>query len=154
MSETSEHKNLVEMMARRLSAIDTALRVAVDLPDLVDFDRPPKISGFIPDVYAFNEVTQACYICEAKILKKQKGGWEIDKRSLSQIAAFIDHIDQSPQGLFILGAYGNSSIRAKSILRCFLKERKIAGERIQVFDGLDYWRPTESKDGTVLWDSY
>ena len=151
MSETSEHKNLVEMMARRLKAIDTDLRVAVDLPDSIDFNRPPKISGFIPDVYAFNEITQACYICEAKVLKKQKSGWEMDKRSLSQIAAFIDHIDQSPQGLFIFGAYGNSSIRAKSILRCFLKERKIAEEKIQVFDGLDYWQPTENKDGTVVW---
>ena len=154
MSETSEHKNLVEMMARRLKAIDTDLRVAVDLPDSIDFNRPPKISGFIPDVYAFNEITQACYICEAKVLKKQKSGWEIDNRSLSQIAAFIDHINQSPQGLFILGVYGNPSMRAKSILRPFVKGRRISEEKIQIFDGLEYWRPTESKDGTVLWDSY
>lgn len=151
MSETDEHRDLVERMAKKLNALDKDLRVAVDLPGEVDYHRPPKISGFVPDVYASSRVTGAKYICEAKVLRRSENGLSLDPRSLEQIGAFIECINQSSLGLFVFGVYGNSSACfAKSLLRSFLKEKKISAEKVQIFDGCDYWHP-EQKEGVVIW---
>ncbi len=138
---------MVKMMADGLSALVAELRVDVDLPDETGYHRPLKISGFIPDVYAWDRTNHKKYICEAKTWSDLE-----TERSFGQMAAFIECVNKEPKGLFILGVYGNAvACRAKTVLRSLLKEKEFSKETVQVFDGLDYWRPEETRDGAITW---
>ena len=143
MSESDEHKMLVQLMAEGLASIDGQIEVRVDSPD--SDMKPPLIRGYRPDVHGMHKTTGAEYICEAKTLRDLK-----TKRSYEQISAFVAHTNQESGRRFILGSYGGAAVRAKTILRFIVQGADFRQNSMQVFDGCDYWSlDSESKK---IWD--
>ncbi len=131
MSESEEHRCLVEMMARRLAGMN--FQVFADLP--TGFARPQKIAGFIPDVYGLHRVSGGKYIGEAKT--------RIDletAHSREQITAFIAEANKNPTGVFILAGFGETATHAKTLLYFLLRQHNFSPITVRVFDGLDLWQ--------------
>lgn len=142
VSESNEHQCLVEILAQRLTSFSPDINVFADLP--TGFEKPPKVSGFIPDVYGQCRVSGRKYIGEAKTRLDLE-----TSRSQEQIMAFIDEVNKRPTGVFCLAGFGETATRAKTILRFLIKERNFAQGSVQVFDGLDYWGLKSGKSS--LW---
>jgi len=75
-------------------------------------ERPPKVAGFIPDVYASNVPTTMMLIGEAKTAADLE-----TKHSRAQIAAFLKYLALTPGGLFVLAVPVAVKPRARWLLR-------------------------------------
>lgn len=75
-------------------------------------ERPPRLAGFTPDVYATDVPTTITLVGEAKTA----ADLETD-HSRTQIAAFLKYLAHTPGGLLILAVPITMKARAKSILQ-------------------------------------
>jgi len=134
------------LMANNIANKDSNIYVCAELSD---YPRVPKISGYRPDVYGRHVYTGCEYICEAKTFKDLE-----TTRSNAQIQAFLRYLKwQSRQhSSFILGGYGQTAVRAKTLLRFAMKEVGFLDCSIQVFDGLDRW--ILNKENGETWHLY
>ena len=105
------------------------------------YGRPPKVGGFIPDVYGRHRVSGHIYIGEAKTFDDLE-----TERSVEQIIGFMRHANEAPKGTFILGGMGRTATRAKTVLRFWYMQYGFTKATILVFDGLDYWQLVEEEE--------
>ena len=141
MSESEEHRQLVNLMADMLYSEDGEICVSADL---CDYPSVPKINGFRPDVYAYHKRTKCEYICEAKTLKDLG-----TTRSSEQITNFLNHLERRQGNVFVIGGIGQTAQRAKTILRFRRKETGYSNCSFQVFDGLHFW--TLDRENNRIW---
>lgn len=115
MPESARHARLVEAIVahaeRRLGKV-TDILVREDAVRPLRGERPPKLAGFVPDVYATDVPTTRTLVGEAKT--------ETDletERSRQQIAAFLEYVAYTPGGLFVLAVPLGVRARATWVLR-------------------------------------
>ena len=115
MPESARHARLVEAIvahAEHRLGKSTEILVREDAVRPRRGERPPKVSGFTPDVYATDVPTTMTLIGEAKTAA------DLDTRhSRAQIAAFLEYLAHTPGGLFVLAVPITVKPRAIWILR-------------------------------------
>ena len=121
--ESSRHVRLVEQL---ISIVET--RHAVDnrliiLADHVRFgaNRPPKLGGFVPDLFAHDLPITARIVGEAKT----EHDLETD-RSLAQLGAFLDHLALYENSTMYVAVPFTYAARARTLLRSLSQERHAA----------------------------
>ena len=100
MPESSAHARLVRaiiLYAEREYEGLTNLAVQEDAVRPLRGERPPKVEGYVPDVFLTNVPTTMTLIGEAKTQKDL----ETD-HSRQQISAFLSYLSKTPQGVFVL----------------------------------------------------
>ena len=134
MSQSEEHKTLVEMVAAAIEKRHPGTALNVDLQQAPGDELPPLIDGFRPDVYARNSHTGLVVIAEAKTDN------DIDRNhTYDQITSFIEYLERLKIGNFILAVAGTGADRAKTLLRFLCKELNVRNTMIEVFDCHDFW---------------
>ena len=123
MPESATHADLVQAIvayaARTLGPL-SAIAVREDAVRPIRGERPPRIGGYTPDVYATDVPTTTTLIGEAKT--KQDLETEHSRR---QISAFLNYLAMTPRGIFVLAvplAAGASARRLIAELQAPLRE--------------------------------
>ena len=115
MPESERHARLVKAIISHLEEclgkIDEIMVRDDSIRPLRD-ERPPKVAGFIPDVYATDVPTTKIVVGEAKTAKDLE-----TEHSRKQIAAFLEYLAHTPNGLFILAVPTNLRARARWVVR-------------------------------------
>ncbi len=134
MSESSEHRDLVMLMACELRTLYPNIVMTTDVQMKPGEPIPPVIDGHRPDIYAHYKDESFCLIGEAKTVCDLE-----NKHTYSQITSFVQHLESRLSGCFILGISGEKADRAKTLLRFIHKKLGLLKTSLQVFDGCDYW---------------
>ena len=115
MPESSRHARLVQAIVahaeHRLGKV-TDILVREDAVRPRRGERPPKLAGFTPDVYATDVPTTKTLVGEAKTAADLE-----TKHSRAQIAAFLEYVAHTPGGLFVLAVPVAVKPRARWVLR-------------------------------------
>lgn len=83
-----------------------------DLPALIRAEKPPRIGGFVPDVYAVDAPPSILIIGEAKTQ------CDLDTdHSQRQLIAFLKHLALQPNGQLVLAVPWTASATARNLLR-------------------------------------
>ena len=113
--------------------------VTTDFLDVPGGSVPPLIGGHRPDIIARCAVDR-----RQLVIAEAKTDGDIDNRhTLSQIDAFVDHLDAMTTstgiGTFILAVNGNAAATARTLLRFSCRQRVSSRLHVKLFDGLDFW---------------
>jgi hypothetical protein len=134
MGETALHAGLVEALIAYAETefgglANLALRDDAVRP--IRGERPPRINGYVPDLFATDVPTTATLIGEAKT----KADLETD-HTRTQIHAFLAYLSQTPNGIFVLSVPLSATATARRLLSQ-LKEPFPEGQtRTIVIDGI------------------
>ena len=132
MPESARHARLVEAIvahAEHRVGKFTDILVREDAVRPRRGERPPRVSGFTPDVYATDVPTTMTLIGEAKTAA------DLDtKHSRAQIAAFLQHLAHTPGGLFVLAVPVSVKPRARWVLRELSRPLGSGAPQIEVID--------------------
>ena len=132
-SETIQHANLICQMEAWVRAkfshhsyfsilTDNALYPGMD-------DRPPKIKGSIPDLYATDVPETFCVVGEAKTSKDLTS-----RRSQQQLSNFIDYLFVRPTNdFFVLAVPYDATDRAVLALRNKCRQSKRRNGSVIIF---------------------
>ena len=115
MPESARHARLVEAIvahAEHRLGKATDILVREDAVRPRRGERPPKLAGFTPDVYATDVPTTMTLVGEAKTPADLE-----TKHSRAQIAAFLEYLAYTPGGLFVLAVPVAVKPRARWVLR-------------------------------------
>jgi len=89
--------NLIIDHIRKEFADVSALRIFHDLPGPLRTEKPHRIAGFVPDVYAFDAPLTVTIIGEAKTQADLETA-----HSQEQISEFLAFLGQQEHGVFVL----------------------------------------------------
>lgn len=144
MSESNEHRKLVINMAKKLQAMNSSAQIMADISQCDYWETPPTVGGLRPDIYVSEHQFGRLIICEAKTWPDLRTA-----RSEHQIVTFLLYLDGlEVPGCFTLGVYGHEiSSRGKAALEILSTQNDIKKCCIQIYDGLDYWRYEQKKEG-------
>lgn len=112
--ESATHVRLIEALIRFIEERHRPPRGLVLLADHHGFgaDRPPRIGGHTPDVFASDLPVSFRLIGEAKTVPDLE-----TERSRRQIKAFLDHLALYPNSIFYLAVPPTALARARFVLR-------------------------------------
>lgn len=132
MPESAMHADLVKAIlafaAHELGSLaDIAVREDAVRP--LRGERPPRIAGYTPDVYAVDVPTTRTLIGEAKTRTDLE-----TEHSQRQIAAFLDYSAQSPGGLFILAVPMIARPAARRLIKRLVTASPMGAHRWAVID--------------------
>lgn len=134
MGETAIHAGLVEALVAYAETEFGGLAnlsLRNDAVHPVRGERPPRINGYIPDLFATDVPTTSTLIGEAKT----KADLETNHTRV-QVHAFLDYLSQTPNGIFVLSVPLNAAATARRLLSQ-LKEPFPEGQtRAVVIDGV------------------
>ena len=132
-SETLQHANLIcqmEAWVRRKFSHHNYFSILTDRPLYPGLDdRPPKIKGCIPDLYATDVPETFCVVGEAKTSKDLTV-----ERSQQQISNFIDYLLVRPtDDFFVLAVPYDATDRAVIALRNKCRQLKKGNGSVIIF---------------------
>jgi hypothetical protein len=114
VAESSEHLALVHVIIDyigREHAHVEALGILSDLTSPLHAERPSRINGFVPDVYAFDAPLTTVIVGEAKT------GDDLEtQHSKKQFEAFLAFLGRQQTGIFILAVPWQLKRRAEAII--------------------------------------
>lgn len=114
LAESIKHTALVRTIISyigREHAQLTALGVIDDLSSPLHAEKPNRIDGYVPDVYAFDAPLTTVIIGEAKTQDDLE-----TERSRKQLTAFISFLGQQQTGILILAVPWQLKRRANQIV--------------------------------------
>lgn len=114
MPESNKHTALVETIIKyigREHAQIAALGIINDLSSPLYAEKPNRIDGFVPDVYAFDAPLTTIIIGEAKTRDDLE-----TEHSRQQIVAFLSFLGHQNTGIFILAVPWQIKRRAQGIV--------------------------------------
>jgi len=129
MSESRTHVALVSEIVSYVGkryAEHQPLMILTDAAGVATDAKPPRVNGFVPDVYAKAVGESFCIIGEAKTFR------DVDREhSLSQLSAFAGHLAKFDSAVLILAVPLFSIGFARSIVRMLrLEEHGVVVECI------------------------
>lgn len=137
MGETEEHLELVrrtvEYIQWRLQGY-AAVAVFADLPTTPRDEKPPRVGGYVPDVFATDVPTTINVIGEAKTER------DLGKpHTTIQLTAFLNHL-RLFGGVLVLAVPWQARGTARRLLQDLV--RTASAERVDtvVIDGTSAWR--------------
>ena len=98
-------------------------------------ERPPRVQGFVPDLYATDVPTTSTMIGEAKTRADLES-----ERSARQITAFLEYLAGTPAGIFVLGVPPSAVATARRLVQRLNAPYAQAGTRTFVIDGSSVYR--------------
>jgi hypothetical protein len=135
LTESRKHTALVRIITRyieREHAQVGALGIVNDLSSSLDAEKPSRIDGFVPDVYAFDAPLTTIIIGEAKTRRDL----ETD-RSRKQITAYLSFLAHQETGIFILAVPWHARRRAHALVEALRGEARAASVQTFTLDDLN-----------------
>lgn len=134
MSESNTHIQLVEEMVCWITQYylngDRGY-LLIDQPESKNGSKPPKINGYIPDVFT------ACAPNCRTVIGEAKTARDVDRpHSIEQIKAFLRHCSGQKDAVFILATPWPMSRFAKSLLKHLQQQTNSSSVKIVVMEGL------------------
>ena len=120
MAESSKHTALVQTIISyigRQHAQIVALGIVNDLSSPLRAEKPNRIDGYVPDVYAFDAPLTTVIIGEAKTQDDLE-----TPHSRKQITAFLSFLGHQETGIFILAVPWQARRRAHTIVESLRAE--------------------------------
>lgn len=130
MPESSQHLNLVETIVNYIEVRFKPLKsmvVLCDLPSTVGRDRPPRVGGFAPDVYATDAPTTVTVIGEAKTAEDLATA-----HSRQQIEAFLDYLKYQKLGVFVLAVPPFCSATARIVIESAKRSMELKSSAVEI----------------------
>ena len=124
MAESTQH---LQLLRRIIEYVQLAygefysLSVLHDLPTRVGGEKPPRVGGFSPDVYATDVPVTTTIIGEAKTAQDLETA-----HSRKQLTAFIAYLNSQPNGVLVVSVPWQSVGAAQRMLKQLVTK---AGER-------------------------
>lgn len=134
MAESDKHSALVQFIIRYIGREHSqivALGIIHDLSSPLHAEKPSRIDGFVPDVYAFDAPLTTVIIGEAKT----QDDLETD-RSRKQMTAFLSFLGHQPSGIFILAVPWQAKRRAHTIVEALCAEIGAVSVKIVMLDDI------------------
>jgi hypothetical protein len=130
MSDSAQHLALVNsiLVLVRRDFPTTRFIVLSDLPG--SLDKPPRINGFVPDVFAEDAPRTAVVVGEAKTVRDLQ-----TEHSRLQIAAFLKFLAAQQNGIFVLAVPWPATATARQIVEMELRELEPQNIRVVISDG-------------------
>jgi hypothetical protein len=114
LAESNKHSALVNIIIRYIGREHTDIAapgIINDLSSPLRAEKPNRIDGFVPDVYAFDAPLTTIIIGEAKT----HADLETD-HSKKQITAFLSFLGHQKTGIFILAVPWQAKRRAQTVV--------------------------------------
>src|SRR5437879_5795954 len=133
MSESRQHLALV---ARIITYISTNLKhvdglvVIHDLPGPLGDEKPPRVAGFVPDVYGMRSPPTFTLIGEAKTFPDLE-----TPHTRKQLEAFLAYLATEPDGLLLVSVPWVAAARARILIDQLSQELPKKVETV-VLDGV------------------
>ena len=114
MSESTQH---IELVGRIIPYISTNLThldglvVIHDLPSSLGDEKPPRVGGYVPDVYGIRTPATFTVIGEAKTFQDLE-----TSRSRSQLGAYLSFLASEQDGLLLVSVPWVAAVRARILL--------------------------------------
>jgi hypothetical protein len=132
MSDSAQHLALVNSILALVKK-DFPLTKFVVLSDLPgSLDKPPRINGFVPDVFAEDAPRTAVVIGEAKTVQDLQ-----TNHSRLQIAAFLRFLAAQQNGVFVLAVPWPAMATAQVIVDHELRELEPQHVKVVISDGYE-----------------
>jgi hypothetical protein len=114
LSESSKHAELIQVIIRYIKREHghlTALGILDDTARPLHAEKPSRIAGYVPDVFAFDAPMTVVIVGEAKTANDLES-----EHSLNQIRAYMSYLGQQHSGIFILAVPWQATRRAHTIV--------------------------------------
>ncbi len=134
LAESRTHSALVQVIVsfiRHEHAQITALGIIDDLSSPLHAEKPSRIGGFVPDVYAFDAPLTTVIIGEAKTATDLE-----TQHSREQMSAFLSHLSQQQTGIFILAVPWQAKRRAQTIIEVLRAETGATSVKVVTLDDI------------------
>lgn len=134
LAESSQHTALVQIVIgyiKREHAQLTALAITDDLSGAIGAEKPNRIGGFVPDVYAFDAPITTTIIGEAKTRDDLE-----TEHSKKQIAAFLSFLSFQNTGIFVMAVPWQIKRRAQAIITNLQKSAGAASVKTVTLDDI------------------
>jgi hypothetical protein len=134
LAESSKHAALIQTIVdyiRHSYTHKTALGILHDLPSAIGAEKPPRIEGFVPDVYAYDAPLTTVIIGEAKTAADLE-----TPHSLSQLTAYVSFLALQPTGVFILAVPWHIKRRAEALVTSLCQQAGAKGISTVTLDDL------------------
>lgn len=136
MGETEEHlvlvRRTVEYVRWRLRS-HTAVAIFADLPSASRAGKPPRVGGFVPDVFASDVPRTIDVIGEAKT----EGDLE-QPHTIVQLTAFLEHL-RLLGGILVLAVPWQARAGARRLLRTLVESQSAQSVETVVIDEVSQW---------------
>ena len=114
MSESSVHTTLVRLLAKQIDKLlppEDRSRMLVDVPENPPQKKPPRVYGFVPDVFVFNTT------CYAFVIGEAKTAIDIDKNhTMEQLTAFLRKCSESSNSILVMAVPWHVVSLTKSVI--------------------------------------
>lgn len=134
MAESATHQLLVRALVRWIDtncADSSNGLLFVDEPTRTMEDKPPRLSGFTPDVY-WKAIDGA-----RVIIGEAKSAYDVESRhSRKQYAAFLSHLGRVESGILLIAAPWHVINQAKSLIRTIQRNCGLSGVKAVFLDQL------------------
>lgn len=130
MSESSYHLRLVERILLYVKeSYDGLYSLALlhDMPAMIGAEKPPRVHGFVPDVYAVDVPLTTMIIGEAKTSQDL-----LTEHSRKQIGAFLSHLEGQKRGVFVLSVPWGSARAGQSLVKSICRSHGSDQTKVQV----------------------
>lgn len=134
MSESNNHIQLVEELVRWITQNylngDRGY-LLIDHPESTIGRKPPKINGYVPDVFT------ACAPNSRTIIGEAKTALDVERpHSVEQIKAFLRYCSIQQNAIFVFATPWPMSRFAKSLLKRLQQQTNTPSVKILVIEGL------------------
>jgi len=129
MGESLAHVRLVQEIIDWISSRDSHAVILADTSIFNAKDRPPVISGHIPDVFARVDSLQRTIIGEAKTRKDLE-----NEHTMSQFRAYSSYCKYNPETLLILAVPWEMRRFVHNLFNRLKNENNLQAETIVVLD--------------------
>ena len=134
MAESSKHTALVQVIIKYIKYIGrehAGLGIINDLSGPLYAEKPNRIDGYVPDVYAFDAPLTTMVIGEAKTQDDLE-----TERSRKQMTAFLSFLGMQESGVFILAVPWHLKRRAAAIVDSLRAETGAAAVKTVMLDDI------------------
>ncbi len=134
MADSLLHLRLVRLVIEHVERVYTVShQVAVfhDLPGLLGCDKPPRIDGFVPDVYAVDAPTSIVILGEAKTEPDL-----LTDHSRRQLEAFLRYLGHQERSVFLLAVPWQASATARNLMSKLQRDLGVDNVDVSVIDDI------------------
>lgn len=134
MAESAVHQFLVQQLVRWIAAncaAETNGLLLVDEPSRAAVEKPPRLSGFNPDVYW--KTIDGSHV----VVGEAKSAYDVESwHSRKQYAAYLSHLSRVERGTLIIAVPWHVVNQAKSLVRIIQRESGFSGVETVFLDQL------------------
>lgn len=131
MSESAEHLQLVCRILRFVETNFPPDRFIVCCDNPGSSDKPPRLSGFVPDVFATDAPRTTVVVGEAKTAADLQTA-----HSQRQITEFVRFVAAQQRGVFLLAVPWQASFMARRFLDLVQIDWKLSNPTLVILDGI------------------